>query len=182
MDKFASKSSGRVFLAVIPDPDTAERIHRLARALKRAHHFEGKLIARERLHISLFSLIGAPEHHVRAACAAARDMRTEPFEVSFDRTASFRGRSGNRPFVLVGEKGLRQLRSFRRMLGAAMARGGLRRVTKTSFEPHVTLLYDARGVDEYPIEPIHWTVKDFVLVRSMKGHEYLERWSLQTSG
>jgi hypothetical protein len=26
-----------------------------------------------------------------------------PFEVSFDRTVSFRGRPGNRPFVLVGD-------------------------------------------------------------------------------
>lgn len=180
MDRFASISSGRVFLAVIPDPDTAERIHRLARALKRAHHFEGKLIARERLHISLFSLIGAPECCVHAACEAARDMQTEPFEVSFDRTASFRGRSGNSPFVLVGEQGLRRLRAFRRMLSAAMTREGLRRVANTSFEPHVTLLYDPRSVDEYPIEPILWTVTEFVLVRSMKGHEYLERWSLQT--
>ncbi len=144
MDKFASSSSARLFLAAVPDAGTAERIHQLARVLKRAHHFDGN----------------------------------EPFEVSFDRTASFRGRPGNRPFVLIGEKGLRRLQSFRQMLGAAITRRGLRQLANTNFTPHVTLLYDARSVDEYPIEPIGWTVTEFVLVRSLNGHEHLVRWPL----
>ena len=179
MDRFASSSSDRLFLAALPDAGTAARIHRLAGVLKRAHKFDGRLIAPERLHISLFFLGGLPELHVQAASEAAAGVQTEPFEVSFDRTASFRGGPGNRPFVLIGEKGLRRLRSFRRTLGAAMMRRGLRRVANTSFEPHVTLLYDARSVDEYPVEPILWTVTEFVLVRSMKGHEHLVRWSLR---
>ena len=77
--------------------------------LKRAHKFDGKLIAPERLHISLFFIGDMSERFVRAASEAAKQVRTEPFEVSFDRTASFRGRPGNRPFVLVGESGLRRL-------------------------------------------------------------------------
>jgi len=178
MDKFASSSSARLFLAAVPDAGTAERIHQLARVLKRAHHFDGKLIAPERLHISLFALSGLPEGQLCAAWEAAMDVRTEPFEVSFDRTASFRGRPGNRPFVLIGEKGLRRLQSFRQMLGAAMTRRGLRRLANTNFTPHVTLLYDARSVDEYPIESIGWTVTEFVLVRSLNGHEHLVRWPL----
>ena len=46
-------------------------------------------------------------------------------------------------------------------------------------QPHVTLLYDARSVDEHPIQPIFWTVTEFVLIRSMKGHDYLGRWPLR---
>ena len=106
-------------------------------------------------------------------------MQAEPFEVSFDRTASFQGRSGSRPFVLIGDDGLGRLQSFRRMLGAALTRRGLRRVANTNFTPHVTLLYDARSVEEYPIWPIFWTVTEFVLIHSKKGHDYLARWSLQ---
>ena len=105
-------------------------------------------------------------------------MRIEPFEVSFDWTASFRGKHGSRPFVLVGDRGLQRLISFREMLGAAMLQRGLRRVANTNFTPHVTLLYDARSVEEYPIAPISWTVREFVLIRSQKGHEYLARWPL----
>ena len=178
MDKFASLSSARLFLAAVPDAGTAERIHQLATVLKSAHRFGGKLIAPRLLHISLFALSALPEGQHSAAWEAAMDVRTQPFEVSFDRTASFRGRSGNRPFVLIGENGLRHLQSFRQMLAAAMARRGLRRLASTNFTPHVTLLYDAHGADEYPVEPIGWTVKEFVLVRSLNGHEHLVRWPL----
>jgi 2'-5' RNA ligase len=180
MDEFASSSSARVFLAVVPDVGTAARMHRLAGVLKRAHRFDAKLIAPDRLHVSLFFLGGLPEPSIHAACEAATEARTEPFEVSFDRTASFRSKSANRPFVLIGEDGLGRLQSFRRMLGAALARRGLRRVANTSFTPHVTLLYDARGVEEHPIEPICWTVTEFVLIHSSKGHTHRARWSLQT--
>jgi 2'-5' RNA ligase len=160
MDKFASGDSARLFLAAVPNAGTAERIHRLAGVLRRAHKFDGKLIPPERLQ-------------------AAADVRAERFGVSFDRTVSFRGRSGNRPFVLIGDDGLGRLQSFRRMLGAALTRRGLRRVANTHFTPHVTLLYDARSADEHPIEPIFWTVTEFVLIHSRKGHDYLARWSLQ---
>ena len=179
MDMFASLGSGRLFLAIVPDPATAERIYGLASMLKRAHRFDGKLIAADRLHVSLFSLTGLPDHQIRAACEAATDFRTEPFEVSFDRTTSFRGGPRNRPFVLIGEKGLCQLQSFGWMLAAALTRGGLRRPAKTNFTPHVTLLYDTRSADEYPVEPVVWTVTEFVLVHSLKGHRHVTRWGLR---
>jgi 2'-5' RNA ligase len=179
MDKFASCSGGRLFLAILPDPATAERIHRLADVLKRAHRFSGGLIAADRLHVSLFSLTDLPDRQICAACEAATNFRTEPFEVSFDRTTSFRGGRGNRPFVLVGENGLRRLQSFRQMLAAALTRGGLRRLANTNFTPHVTLLYDTRSVEEYPVEPVAWTVAEFVLVRSLKGHRHIARWGLR---
>jgi RNA 2',3'-cyclic 3'-phosphodiesterase len=177
MDERAN-SDGRLFLAALPDAETAARIHRLAGVLKRAHGFNGRLIQPGRLHVSLFFLGGLSEEGIEAACEAAAEIRTEPFEVLFDRTASFRGKLDNRPFVLVGEEGLRRLDSFRGMLGGAMMRRGLRRLANTNFTPHVTLLYDARGVEEYPIEPISWTVTEFVLIRSQRGHEYLARWPL----
>ena len=180
MDRFTIFSSGRLFLAILPDAATAERIHRLASVLKRAHRFNGKLIAADRLHVSLFSLTGLPDHQICAACEAATDFRTEPFEVSFDRTASFRSGPGNRPFVLIGEKGLRRLQSFRQMLAVALTRGGLRRPASTNFTPHVTLLYDVRSADEYPVEPVVWTAAEFVLVHSLKGHQHVARWCLRT--
>ncbi len=109
------------------------------------------------------------------ACEAAAEVRAPPFEVLFDRTVSFRGRPGNRPFVLLGDKGLDRLRSLRRTLGVAMAREGFRYLAKTDFTPHVTLLY----VEEYPIDPICWTVNEFVLIHSMHGHVHLARWPLR---
>jgi 2'-5' RNA ligase len=180
MSEYASSDGARLFLAAIPDAATAARIHRLAGVLKRAHRFSGKLIEPARLHVSLFFLGGLPEQDIQAAHVAAADVRTEPFEVSFDRTASFRGKRGSRPFVLVGDNGLQRLISFREMLGAALLQRGLRRLANTNFTPHVTLLYDARSVEEYPIEPISWTVREFVLIRSLRGHDRLARWPLET--
>jgi RNA 2',3'-cyclic 3'-phosphodiesterase len=171
---------GRLFLAALPDTITAARIFRLAAVLKRAHGFSGKLIAPDRLHVSLFFLGGLQRDMECAAREAAGEMRMAPFEVCFNRTASFRGRPGSRPFVLVGGDGVGQLRSFRQGLGAELTREGLRRPANTSFEPHVTLLYDARGVDEYPLaEPISWTVSEIVLIQSRSGHTHLAKWRLR---
>jgi 2'-5' RNA ligase len=172
-------SSGRLFLAAVPDADTAERICRLADVLKRAHKFDAKTVEPERLHVSLFFLGGLREPVARMACEAAAEVRAPPFEVFFDRSISFRGRQGNRPFVLIGGDGLDRLKSFRRTLGLAIARNGLRYLAKKEFTPHVTLFYSEDAVEEYPIEPIGWTVNEFVLIHSMRGHVHLARWPLQ---
>jgi 2'-5' RNA ligase len=172
-------SSGRVFLAAVPDADTARRIHRLAAALKRAHRFDAKIIEPERLHVSLFFLGELPEPAVRIACEVAADVRALPFQVLFDRSVSFRGKPGNQPFVLTGDDGVDRLKSFRRTLGLAMASKGLRFLTKKDFTPHITLMYAERDIEEHPTEPIGWTVNQFVLIHSMHGHVHLGRWPLQ---
>jgi RNA 2',3'-cyclic 3'-phosphodiesterase len=179
MDRDA-RVNDRLFLAALPDAATADRIFRLAGVLKRAHRFSGKLIAPDRLHVSLFFL-GRPRENIEgAALEAAGEMRFPPFGVSFDRTASFRGRPGSCPFVLIGGDGVGRLKSFRQGLGAGLAREGLRRLANTNFEPHVTLLYDARGADEYPLaQPISWTINEIVLIRSRNGHAHLAKWRLR---
>lgn len=170
----------RLFLAALPDAAAAARIHCLAKLLKRAHNFSGKLIAPDRLHVSLFFLGGLPEQMVRILCEAADKVRVSPIEVSFDRTASFRGRDGSRPFVLIGGDGLNQLKSFRQALATELTRQGLTRRAMTNFEPHITLLYDDRSVEEYPVaEPISWVVNEFVLIHSMNGHTHLAKWPLR---
>lgn len=175
-----AKIAARIFLAALPDAMTATRICRLAGLLKRAHGFSGKLIAPDRLHVSLFFLGGLAEDVARGAGAETGEIRVPPFQVSFDRTASFRGRLGSRPFVLMGDEGVRQLKSFRQGLGSQLAGVGLRRLATTNFEPHVTLLYDARGVDEHPLaEPICWTVNEIVLIQSRSGHTHLAKWQLR---
>jgi hypothetical protein len=57
----------------------------------------------------------------------------------------------------------------------AIARKGCRYFAKKDFNPHVTLLHAERNVEEYPIEPIGWTVNEFVLIHSMHGHVRLAR-------
>ena len=48
--------------------------------------------------------------------------------------------------------------------------------------PHITLLYDGRGIGEHVVEPVRWTVKELVLVHSLLGQSRyipLGRWSLR---
>jgi 2'-5' RNA ligase len=173
-----ASETGRLFLAVLPDADMSEEIYRMAEIIKRAHGFRGQLIAPDRLHVTLFPLSGLPEPVVQRACEAIDEVRAAPFDVSFDRTMSFRGRAGSRPFVLTGQTGLRRLRSFRRSLAATMMSKGLRFMARRDFTPHVTLLFDDRAVEENPFGPIGWTVRDIVLIRSLRGHRLLARWRL----
>jgi 2'-5' RNA ligase len=177
VDRIAT-GGGRLFLAALPDPDASARIHRLAQVLKKAHRFSGRLIHPTQLHVSLFFLGEPSEYVAEVISEAAAEVRTRPFEIWFDRSASFQGRPGNWPFVLVGDDGVRGLLALRRALGAALARRGMKRLAKREFTPHVTMLYAERQVEEYPIEPIRWMVNEFVLIRSKNGHRHLARWPL----
>jgi RNA 2',3'-cyclic 3'-phosphodiesterase len=62
-------------------------------------------------------------------------VKIEPFEVSFDRTSSFRGKPDDHPFVLLGDDGLKRLKSFRQTLGGALTRKGLKKRAKPDFTP-----------------------------------------------
>jgi RNA 2',3'-cyclic 3'-phosphodiesterase len=87
----------------------------------------------------------------------------------------------NHAFVLVGSGGVDRLRAFHALFGATLTRNELPCRVHTISTPHVTLLYDKRVIDEQPIEPISWTVREFVLVRSLHGqsrHIDVARWQL----
>lgn len=173
-------------MAVVPDADTAARIYQRAEVIRCARNLQGALIRPEHLHATLFflgELDALPEQIITRAVEAAAAVKMPSFEVSFDRTMSFSERSNNHPFVLVGDAGAERLKKFRQMLGASMMRNGLRHLVRTSFMPHVTLLYDKQNVDEQPIEPISWIVREFVLIRSLYGrttHIHEEWWPLRT--
>jgi RNA 2',3'-cyclic 3'-phosphodiesterase len=175
MDLYLS-DGGRLFFAAVPDFEAAAKMHRLAAILRRAHGFRRKLILPERLHVSLLFLGRWSEPLARRACEAVARVRMTPFEVSFDRTASFRSGTGNRPLVLLGDETSDRLKSLGHMLGAAMMEKGRGRRAVKDFTPHVTLLYGERAIDEYPVEPIRWTVNEFVLIHSLQGHTHLARW------
>jgi RNA 2',3'-cyclic 3'-phosphodiesterase len=102
--------------------------------------------------------------------------------VVFDRVMSFRGKSGNRPLVLRGDDGLAALTAFQQVLGEAMMKAGLWRWAKPNYTPHVTQLYADRGIAEQVVERVGWTVREFVLVRSLLGQTRyipLARWPLR---
>ena len=183
--KFGATQKDRIFLACLPDAGTAARIHALAGTLKAAWSFEGTLILPAHLHVTLFHLgdwIALPTEVIARASDAAAKVVAPSFEVAFNRVESFRNSTGIYPFVLLGEQGATPLRAFHAALGAELKKAGLGGATQGEFKPHVTLLRDAKRVPPAPIEPIMWTVRDFVLIHSLLGkttHIHLARWALR---
>ena len=116
---------------------------------------------------------------IAGAADAAAAIAAAPFEVTFDRAVSFLGRP--RPLVLCSEDDIPELIAFQRALGHAIQKRGLGRA-KPQYTPHVTMLYDERAVEDHAIEPVRWTVRDFVLVHSLRGqsqYNILGRWPLR---
>lgn len=171
------QSSDTVFFAINPDPDTATRIAQVGVRLRDAHGLKGKLLETSHFHVTLLFVGLYAATRVDVAKRSAETVVIAPFDVVFDRVLSF---PGSRAFVLGsdGDSNV-ALAALRQRLDVGMRKLGLR--AKPIHTPHLTLLYGDRIVTEQVIEPIRWTVKEFVLIRSHVGkslHEPLGRWSL----
>jgi RNA 2',3'-cyclic 3'-phosphodiesterase len=180
----SARPTDRLFLAIFAN-EAGERIHRCALQLCAQHDLKGRPLTADRLHVTLFHLgdyFGeAPPEIVAAAVRAGDAVKASPFAVSFDRAVSFR-RQRKAPLVLRGSGDNAPLMAFHRDVGAAMMQAGLGQWINPRFTPHVTLLYDDRNVAEQPVEPVIWTVGEFVLIRSLLGqtrHIALGRWPLR---
>jgi 2'-5' RNA ligase len=184
----APERDNRFYFAVQPDTKTATGIEQLTWRLRSEHGLQGNPVDAGRLHVSLLPLgahPGVPHALVALASQAASTLVLPPFAVSFDRVLSFSGKSrtpSKHAFVLCGGDGSAGLLVLYRALAVAMQEFGLLRTIASSFTPHVTLLYDQQSVAERTIEPVAWTVREFVLVHSRIRHrrpyELLDRWVL----
>lgn len=180
--KFGASQKERIFFACLPDAALAARIHAMAEQLKAEKGFEANLILPEHLHVTLYHLgdwAALPDEVVRLAKEAASQTKAAHFEVAFARAESFRNRTGVFPFVLTSD--IAPWKTFHDALGAALQKTGLGGATKGEFKPHMTLTYDELRVKPMVVEPITWTVRDFVLIHSQLGkttHHHLGRWTL----
>jgi 2'-5' RNA ligase len=171
----------KLFFAIRPDAEAGAAIATLSNRLKTAHRLRGRPIARERLHNTLAAVhdVGTISQNIARAKAIGDRLWHRRFSVRFDWTGSFKGGDHGHPFMLRGEQGLESLSQFRGRLRDEMLRAGFQ--VPPGFTPHVTLLWADRGVDEYPIAPIGWTVREFVLTASLQGysrHIDVARWRL----
>jgi RNA 2',3'-cyclic 3'-phosphodiesterase len=178
----APEPTDGLFFAIFPTMAAAASMTRFTSRLCDEHGLRGKPLATERLHISLLSLgeyNGLPEGIIAVASEAAAAVAALPFDVVFDRVMTFRGK---RPLVFCGGDGAAALLAFQSVLGAAMTKAGFGRSVRLRFTPHVTMVYVDRDVAEQAVEPVRWTVREFVLVHSLlRKSKYipLERWSLR---
>jgi 2'-5' RNA ligase len=174
-----------LFFAALPTPQAAAQIERRAEDFRVEFGLQGRPVATDQFHITLYYLgahAGVPQGIVAKASETAASLRSPPFEVIFDSVMSFSGKSSSRPLVLCSSKSLAALAAFQQSLSAAIRKAGLHQWVQPSFVPHVTLLYDGRRVPKQAVEPVSWTVREFVLVHSLLGrgqHRPLSRWPLQ---
>ncbi|WP_425375889.1 2'-5' RNA ligase family protein [Rhizobium jaguaris] len=114
------------------------------------------------------------------AIAAAKTIRHFEFTLVFDHVLSFRQPS--HPLVLCPTDGVKAFRRLQLELGIAIYEAGLPVGLDPSYQPHITLQYGRTPIPRIDLEkPITWTVREFVLVRSLQGqgkHEYEGPWPL----
>ena len=179
-----SEPTDRLFFAIRPEP-IAPTLEHLALGFRARHALTGRPLGADRFHVSLHCLgqyFGLPRSIVDRARKAATGLAAPPFNVEFDRVLSFARGARERPLVLCGGTGLIALKAFQRNLGHALTHADLGRFRMDGFTPHVTLLYDRQMVAEQDVEPVSWTVNEFVLVHSLVGksqHLVLGRWPLR---
>lgn len=169
-----------LFLALLLDSAlhrvTARRI--ASTCLK--YGFTRKPISTPRLHISLVGLGVYSEPLATEISRIAATVRFPPLDITLDNALSYRNRDPH-PFVLTSEDGLETVRAFYQVLNARLsAEGFVSR--KSSFNPHMTLLWDSKLVPKHDLRhPLKWTAREFVLVRSYQGqsrYDIIGRWPL----
>ena len=172
---FDSQPQHRLFFGIWPDAHAAESLTQL---MARLHHdgiMPGRPVDTDRLHLTLHHLGDfvdqIPPSLLPAAQAAAATVKIPPFEVAFDRIGGTKGQ-----FLLRASDVSPALRHFRQTLSAALIKAGLRRYVEPAFTPHITLSYDFSDAPEMSIEPIAWTVREFVLIESLLGkHQHIKK-------
>lgn len=190
MDEAAAEHGlQRLFFALWPDAATRARIAQAVEALRAQHAHAGRWIRPERYHLTLqflgdFSPL--PPRLADEAGAAAQCVRAAPFTLALDHAGSFRNRSI--PWWLGCSDPPHALRALWEELGAALRAAHVRYDTRLGFAPHLTVLRDARSpLDETPIAPLAWPVREFVLIESRlggtnPGYSVLRRFPLRVAG
>lgn len=173
----------RLFFALWPGESVRKASAQAARDLKIRMQPTGYLSAAERYHVTLLFLgDSVPPDKEAAARQAAATVRAAPFEWTLDHAGSFRN---NRqiPWWLGAREMPRDLQGLYDRLRDALVRAGVT-PERMRFVPHLTVLRDPKlALPPTAIQPIRWSVEEFVLIRSHVDrtpveYELLGRWPL----
>lgn len=188
LDGFASADAQphSLFFALMPDAAAAAHAAEVAAEVAREQGLPARTDRTARFHVTLFHVghFGGdvPAGTLATARGVAADVSAPCFDVSFTSVGSFAGRQGNLPIVLQGAETEPALMSFQSRLQDCLLRAGLTAgVLHKTFNPHLTLFYGRRPLEQRAISPIRWRADSFVLLRSVIGQgRYIEegRWPL----
>lgn len=176
----------KLFFALRPDEETAERIARVVTAEHEVRGLAARLRPHRIFHITLhyFGYFeGEPDDQVVAgASRAAAELVRPAFDLGFDRFASWGDETArHHPFVLTGGQGLEAVRELRDALVQRLVAHGFAAPLR-AYEPHLTLRYDKQPATTWALDLPGWVASEFTLVKSVQGqtrHDVLLRWPLQ---
>lgn len=174
-----------LFLAVMPDQTAAMQASETGRDIVRRHEAASHALRpRDNLHVTLNpigSYLTLSETDVFTVSEVMSSLRAAPFEVSFDRIASF-ANGERRLMVLCNAIRSEELMDLHVQLAKEMWAAGMTFTYNPRFMPHMTLSYGDTEIAETVLaEPIRWMVREVVLIHSLVGesrYEYLGRWPL----
>lgn len=174
----------RLFFALLPGEAERRQMQAAAAQVAEAQALHARMIRPSRYHLTLHFLGDHPmlrEDIVKAAIAAAGQVRVEPFELVLDHASGFQGREP--PCVLRCPQPPHGLQALWQGLREALLRAGAGARLERQFTPHVTFAYSRGAVpDAMPVAPIAWNVEGFSLLHSVVGggeYRVLDSWRLQ---
>lgn len=167
--KQAKPATARVFFALWPTPEVADRLGDIAEAAARS--FGGRATRRDTIHLTLAFLGNVPEARLPELSKAAASVAVEPFAINVDQLGFW---SHNHLLWAGCQAASPALEALSGQLRQALARAGFRVGGEgRDFVPHVTLVRrvpEATAPSERrplpSIEPFAWRNERFVLVGS----------------
>lgn len=173
----------KLFFALWPGEGVRAQVEAQAKVLDGHFQPRGRLLKPARYHLTLQFLgehAALSQRMVQDAASAAARVRTPVFDLVLDEAGSFH----NAWWLgcVAPPAGLLELWHA---LGAELMHADVNVRSADGFTPHVTILRDASArLPSMPIAPVHWCVREFVLVDSLPPRPYtiLHRWSLADAG
>ena len=182
-DATARAAAQKLFFALWPGEAVRVQLAQRAKVLDGEHHPRGRLLKPARYHLTLHFL---GEHAdmsprlIEDVVNAAGRVQAPAFDLSLDQAGSF-----HNVWWLGSAQPPEGLQVLWRALGNALTLARVEVASSDTFTPHVTVVRDAAArLSSTPIAPIHWRVREFVLIGSQPPHPYtiLHRWPLQEAG
>jgi len=173
----------RVFFALWPDAEAAARLHTIAQQWHGS--LGGRVTHADTLHATLVFVGDVETSRLPTLLESAADIQLPGFNVVFDRGGCWR----HNHIAYLGMRGTPEaLRNLQFTLASRVQEAGFA-IEKRDYSPHITLIRKAVCANkllekENPAtEPVAWTVRDFVLVRSSMSangsrYEQIGRWPL----
>ena len=183
LDAHACTPAHKLFFALWPGEAVRVQIEERAKALDGEHHPRGRLLKPARYHLTLHFLGQQAEGQaslIKDVVNAAGRVQAPAFDLSLDQAGSF-----HNVWWLGSAQPPEGLQVLWRALGNALTHAREEVASSDTFTPHVTVVRDvAARLSSTPIAPIHWRVREFVLIGSQPPHPYtiLHRWPLQEAG